>query len=180
VAKLEGWQGAYHSVCESIRDKTTQAAGSNAALLASLGLLTQVPKMMAEGDAVLGKDGLVAEPKIVDLTAELQKVLSLLTANLTESSPDNLNKLRAQAEAQAAALQDRIAATTKLIEGEQPGKVSGFFKTGVKKATFGIAGFKNDAERALQIELGTELKDTVEAGEQRRHRGGARHDRRAG
>ncbi len=163
VAKLEGWQGAYHSVCESIRDKTTQAAGSNAALLASLGLLSQVPKMMAEGDAVLNKDGLVAEPKIVDLTAELQKVLSLLTANLTESSPDNLNKLRAQAEAQAAALQDRIAATTKLIEGEQPGKVSGFFKKGVKKATFGIAGFKNDAERALQIELGTELKDTVEA-----------------
>jgi len=163
AAKLEGWQGAYRLVCENIRDKTTQAAGSNAALLASLGLLSQVPKMMAEGDAVLNKDGPLAEPKIVALTAELQKVLNLLTAGLAESSPNNLNKLRAQAEAQAAALQDRIAAATKLIEGEQPGKVSGFFKKGVKKATFGIAGFKNDAERALQIELGTELKDTVEA-----------------
>jgi hypothetical protein len=163
AAKLEGWQGAYHSVCENIRDRTTQAAGSNAAVLASLGLPTQVPKMMAEGDAILGKIGAVSEPKIVDLTAELQKVLNLLTVGLNESSPGNLNKLRAQAEAQAADLQDRIAAATKLIEGEQPGKVSGFFKKGVKNATLGIAGFKNDAERALQIELGTELKDTVEA-----------------
>jgi hypothetical protein len=157
----QGWQQEFAAAADRLRQVTEDAKKKNIGLLQTYGLAGPMPALVIKGTALItGAEPAKFEKDVRAMTRQLLDTVNLVTVQLENADPGDLESMLEEGERLAKAFGVRIDTQVLALQNLQPGKKTQKAKNFAK--FFKESAFGDDDERALRIIYGASLKETLD------------------